>query len=532
MKTSFRKTACAALAGAVFISMTGCSIPGGLMGKDKSEDCEKEIKEATEDYCDAIKGTDVDKIIDLSADDLDDRKDELEAALDFDGDLYSEDMGAVLQAITDTITYEIDEDSIDVDEDEGQADVTFTLFNYRDAEFGDDIDCAEAAADFIEEGETYDIKLTVELENTDDGWKIKGTEDITSEVYEFLSMGSLFPDFSFAPSYDLDPQAAIDTIYAACDALESLDMETYYGLFSDDVDLGDLDEAVARVDFSDRSLYSEDLERLLVCYRDAGYYEVDEDSLVIDEEAGTAQIDVTFYVLPTSFDDEEVVPAESMDDAISYLESLERVPVRTTFVLEMTDDGWLISETDEGLIAVTAYLLLGMLGPDFVFEPNTDVEPDAGSTVYADGEPALYYINIADVVGEYGQMEYDPQYDVRLVFPDHYLKFMDGGVWNLDDWDGTANTGYVSGDETDFWAVMVWCTSDNSDLVDLTGYSFVIDHDGDISTVDAASVCEDSVIRVDFYRDENDPEAWCGNYTITLTDPWGRTLWEAYVEVA
>lgn len=49
----------------------------------------------------------------------------------------------------------------------------------------------------------------------------------------------------------------------------------------------------------------------------------------------------------------------------------------------------------------------------------------------------------------------------------------------------------------------------------------------DVTTPDSTGDLE-----LNFYRNEEHPDSWNGNYTITLIDPRGRTLWEGYVEVA
>ena len=198
MKIPVKKTTCALMAGAVLMSMTGCSALEDITGKS-SKDPSKEVLSAAEDYCKAIADADADSIIDLSAEDLGDLEEQLKDALDFRNGPYSDDMAGILDAIADTIEYEIDEDSLEVDEDKGEAsvDVTFTVFDYLDGEFGDDVDTLDEAKDAIEDGDTTDIDITLELEETDDGWKVNDTEDITESVYEFMMMGAFSPDFSF-----------------------------------------------------------------------------------------------------------------------------------------------------------------------------------------------------------------------------------------------------------------------------------------------------------------------------------------------
>ena len=198
MKIPVKKTTCAIMAGAVLFSMTGCSVLEDITGKS-SKDPSKDVMEAAEDYCKAIADADADKIIDLSADDLGDLENQLKDSLDFKNGQYSDDMAGILDAIAGTIEYEIEEDSLEVDGDKGEAsvDVTFTVYDYLDGEFGDDVDTLDEAKEAIEDGDTTDINITLELEQTDDGWKVADTDKIVEDVYEFMMMGALSPDFSF-----------------------------------------------------------------------------------------------------------------------------------------------------------------------------------------------------------------------------------------------------------------------------------------------------------------------------------------------
>jgi len=199
MKRNITKTTSVLIASAMILSMTGCSSALENIEEKSSEDSGKDVIEAVEDYCKAVSTADADSIIELSADDLGDSEDNFREALDFDNGVYSDDMAGILSAITDTIEYEIDEDSLDIDEDKGTAsvDVKFTVFDYENNSFDDSITCLDDAVDAIKDGDTEDIELSLELEKTDDGWRIENTEDNTETIYEFMIIGALDPSFSF-----------------------------------------------------------------------------------------------------------------------------------------------------------------------------------------------------------------------------------------------------------------------------------------------------------------------------------------------
>ena len=238
MKIPVKKTTCAVMAGAILASMTGCSQIEDIIGKSGKGDTTKEVMETAEDFCDAVADGDVDKILKLSSDDIEDKEDELKEVLDFD--TYSHDMGGILKAITDTIEYEIDEDSLEIDDDKGEVEVTFTVFDYLDNDFEDDVDSLDEAEDAIADGDTTEIKVTVEFEKTDDGWVISDTEDILDEVYEFFMMGSMSPDFSFDDlAYDYDDLDDQDDDYDYYDDYDyDYDYDYDTDVSDDDFDFG------------------------------------------------------------------------------------------------------------------------------------------------------------------------------------------------------------------------------------------------------------------------------------------------------
>ena len=62
MKIPVKKTTCAVMAGAILVSMTGCSQIEAMIGKTDKDDPSKEVMETAEDFCDAVADGDIDKI--------------------------------------------------------------------------------------------------------------------------------------------------------------------------------------------------------------------------------------------------------------------------------------------------------------------------------------------------------------------------------------------------------------------------------------------------------------------------------------
>ena len=113
-----------------------------------------------------------------------------------------DDEAAVMQAIASTITYEIDEDSAEINKDSASCDVVFTVVDYADA-IGD---LAGDSDDFISAieacDETKDYTVTIEFVQDDDAWLVaEDTLEDLNGVYSFLDYEF---DFGAAGSDILD----------------------------------------------------------------------------------------------------------------------------------------------------------------------------------------------------------------------------------------------------------------------------------------------------------------------------------------
>jgi len=186
MKTT-KRVASTVLAGSVLLSMTGCSF------LDKSDE---EVTLAAIQFCNAVTGLDADTIIDMSDDELsNDTTEMLPEVLDIkEGDVYTADAADLIGSIAKTLSYEVDEESVEADgkAGTGKIDVTFTLTDVEalleDDEFGDISEVIDAIPSY----DTTDIEMTLKLNKTDDGWKVEGVEDIIEEVYDFTGYRFFF----------------------------------------------------------------------------------------------------------------------------------------------------------------------------------------------------------------------------------------------------------------------------------------------------------------------------------------------------
>ena len=188
MNKHLKKTVSLAVASAILFSMTGCSF------LDKSKD---EVLEAADAYAKELAACNIGKLAKLSDEDFEKVQEEWEGKLTFsEGDLYTADTATVLNAIADTISYEIDEESVEATKKsgEGSIDVTFTIADYADLVDDDSITDADAFAGAVADAETTEISVTLEFERTDDGeWLGSNYTKVFEKLYDFTN-----DEFSFS----------------------------------------------------------------------------------------------------------------------------------------------------------------------------------------------------------------------------------------------------------------------------------------------------------------------------------------------
>ncbi len=209
--TTIKKAGAAALAGAMTLSCASCA----LFGPNK-----KEIVEAADTFAGTLLKQDAGKIIKLTTEDEDSEAAEALEMI-FDDSLYSDDQKKFIDAVSDTITYEVDEESVEVDKEEASADVTFTMVDYEKALDGDfeDID---AVLDALEDCEdTKDVEVTIEFEKDDDEWLVSNIDDDKfGDIFEFYI-------------YELNIMPAVEVTDTDCwTGTSGLISEVY---FSDDI---------------------------------------------------------------------------------------------------------------------------------------------------------------------------------------------------------------------------------------------------------------------------------------------------------
>jgi hypothetical protein len=185
MNTKFKKTVSVAVASAIVFSMTGCSF------LDKSKD---EVLDAADGYAKELAACNIGKLAKISNEDFEDIQEEWEGKLTFsEGELYSADTATVLSAIADSISYEIDEESVQSSKKkgEGSVDVVFSIADYAAAyedvtADGGDLDAFIAA---IGDADKNEIDVTLEFVLEDDQWLLDDSElECLEDVFEFYTV--------------------------------------------------------------------------------------------------------------------------------------------------------------------------------------------------------------------------------------------------------------------------------------------------------------------------------------------------------
>ncbi len=165
--TTVRKAGAAALAGAMAFSCASCA----LFGPNK-----KEIVEAADTFAGTLLKQDAGKIIKLTTEDEDSEAAETLEMI-FDESVYSDDQKKFIDAVSDTITYEVDEESVEVSKEEASVDVKFSMVDYEKALEVDVADIDEVL-DLLDDCEDIkEVEITLEFEKDDDEWLLSNIDD-------------------------------------------------------------------------------------------------------------------------------------------------------------------------------------------------------------------------------------------------------------------------------------------------------------------------------------------------------------------
>lgn len=356
IKGSAKKAGAVIVSAAMLTSLASCA---GLFGGQA-------VIEAAESLGDAVIAGNAGKIIKLSTEEKDS---EIAEALDLilDDDNYSDDYNAYIDAMKDTMSYEVDKGSVKVDGEKASCDITFTMADFEALD-DDDYEDIDDIIDAIGDLDTKEYEYTVKFEKDGDDWLVSNLSsddfgalfdyrsyslpvtnvagdyvavfDLTDVMNESLtgSLGadiemqgtiemtfylSLAEDGTFSFSYDAETLVAsvmnyidsnLDAIFMSAFGATSVDeLETYAALLgysSYDELKSDLGDQIAE------SISTDDLEDTEV----TGTYTVDGNEIVMtaENEYGTAiptngTIEDGNIVINIEVDDNEVLGSDPID---------------------------------------------------------------------------------------------------------------------------------------------------------------------------------------------------------------------------
>ena len=219
MKQGFlRKAAVAVLAGAMVLSCASCALLQGAGEKDKEE-----IIDLANDVAKALVKMDGEKVVKFADDfDSDDNPDFANALLETRE--FTENDVVLINTIADTLKYEIDEDSVNIDKDKASVDVTFTMVDYETViESGDYSDIDEVVAALQESDDTKEVEITFEFTKDGDDWVLSNLDD--------KAYGKLY-DFCF---YEADLGPDLTSLITSTEILDGSYCIDAYIYFSEDI---------------------------------------------------------------------------------------------------------------------------------------------------------------------------------------------------------------------------------------------------------------------------------------------------------
>lgn len=229
--TMLKRLTSAGLACIMALSFASC----GLFGADK-----KAVTEAAENFAAALVKMDARKIGKLT----DEKKksstlEELDAFLDKNS--YSKDQYDFVEAVMDTVTYEVAADTVNVDGDKASATVVFTMVDYEDALKKGDFDDIDDVIDAVKDCEDQtEVEVELEFKKDGDSWlmsNLKKNKDI-AELYECFTydLGLKAPIFDMVEDVDYYYYTYPGSYYVALDVEFYVeDVSEYDGRMTADV---------------------------------------------------------------------------------------------------------------------------------------------------------------------------------------------------------------------------------------------------------------------------------------------------------
>lgn len=182
MANNLARTVSATITGALVLSLSACMFAG-----PKKED----VLQAADTFAQVLISRDAEQIAELTVEGAgSDAEDTLNEMLNTSG--YTDNDAAYIDAVADTLTYKIDEDSFDAEKDEASVDVTFEMTDYEAALDGSTYTSIDEVVEALEAcSKTRKVTVTFEFANEDGKWLVS---NIGSNEYE-----NIFEFYGYMP---------------------------------------------------------------------------------------------------------------------------------------------------------------------------------------------------------------------------------------------------------------------------------------------------------------------------------------------
>ena len=214
----------AALAGTVMLSFVSCAMFG----------TSKEIVEAADNFAATVVKGNASKIIKLTTEKKQGKAASALKAL-LDEDNYTSYQNEFIDAVTDTLTYEVKADTVQSDKEKGSVDVVFTMVDYEKALEDGDCEDIDDVIDALKDCEdTKEVTVGLKFKNKDNKWLVDNIDDGDLEdLFEFYSFDiGIGPDMASLIDED---HLFTSAYYVDYCVYFKMDIEEYKDMFTCDV---------------------------------------------------------------------------------------------------------------------------------------------------------------------------------------------------------------------------------------------------------------------------------------------------------
>ncbi len=314
-----KSVAAVLVAASLLLSAVACdSTSNSKSKKDKEKGKKKDtsiedVVSATEDYTKALQDMDTKKLSKMSTEIDDEFIDNLEAVKD-------SDMVDFAEAILDSVEFEIDEDSADVDDDEASIKVKYTYVDVSAIEGAKDLD---DLIDLIDDcDETKSGKFTIEFEVDDDDYLVSNADEIIEGFYDnILVLSYTFEEVDY---YELCP-FDVYTSDISMEGTDALEFTLSYYDFSE-LDGEEISVIVSDENYNivyDVTCYfdSNTDETISIYPSDVGLDEFGEGALYVDASLVHYDYMSSDKILVEGANTEVIVIGSNYADSLGYVEN-------------------------------------------------------------------------------------------------------------------------------------------------------------------------------------------------------------------